>query len=204
MAIHQFSDPELYLLNNWASATLLERSVKAVRDKYTEILDSALDKVTERHKELDCRAIHLSDNWELTAGIGRKAWPSMYPRWPSGFWLGCGGLQNLTSMEGDSPYACVWLNPPKSAKLDLEEAVHKLKEAAKRLLSREQLERVEHSLGSGEADISYPLPEPRDELLNLLLKEDSRGFIDCIVAHYETLVRFMPVMDEIMHVRKRK
>jgi hypothetical protein len=123
MKPNRFSDPEVFLLNNWASAMLLERSMKAVRDKYAAILDAALDKVAQRHKELDCRAIHLSDNWEFTAGIGRKSWPSMHPRWPSGFWLGCNGLDNLTSMEADAPYACVWCNLRKAsdiASVDIE------------------------------------------------------------------------------------
>lgn len=203
MKTHRFSDPELYLLNNWASAMLLERSMKAVREKYAEILNTALDKVTERHKTLDSRAIETRDKWKFKVGIGNKSWPSMYSMWPSGFWLGCIGLRHLTSEDGDAPYACVWLNPLKSAELDLKAAVQRLCEAAKTILAQEQLKNVGQTVKKDEADIWYPLPEPRDKLLGMILNNQSRELLDCIVAHFETLAKFIPVMDEIAQTNRR-
>ena len=63
---------------------------------------------------------------------------------------------------------------------------------------------VGHDVDKSEADIWYPLPEPRHELLGMLLNNQSPAFIDCIVANLETLARFIPVMDEISLGNKQK
>jgi hypothetical protein len=70
-------------------------------------------------------------------------------------------------------------------------------------VTKEQFDSLERTVGNTAADISYPLSEPREELLEMLLKDDAGGFIDCIVAHFETLSGFIPVMDEIARTCKR-
>jgi hypothetical protein len=203
MKTHQFSDPELYLLNNWANAMLLERSMTAVRVKYAEILGVALEKVSKHHDGLDSRFIETKDKEKFKVGIGKRSWPSMYPKtWPSGFWLGCIGLRHLTSEDGDAPYACIWLNPPRSADLDLKVAVQRLHDAAQTILSQEQLPDLGKTVKVDEADIWYPLGEPRAKLLEMILNNKSRELIACIVAHFETMAKFIPVMDEIVGASK--
>ena len=204
MKIQPFSDPELYLLNKWESAMLLENSMKAVRDKYAQIFTAALDRLEQRYKGLDCRTMHLTDKWNPSVSIGKKSWPSMYPSWPSGFWLECIGLDHLTSQDKDAPHACVFFNPPKSEGRDLKGTVQRLREAAKTILTKERLDSVGHEIGKSESYIWYPLPEPRHELQRMLMNNQSREFIDCIVAHLETLEWFIPVMDEISRGGKRK
>ena len=204
MKIQPFRDPELYLLNKWESARLLEHSMTAVRDKYGQILDAALDKLRQRYSELDHKGIHLTDEWDLNVGIGKESWPSTYPKWPSGIWLGCLTLDHLTSEDADTPFACVWYNPPKSAGIDLDRAVKRMLEAAKTILTKELPHRVKEEVLRSEANIWYPLPESRHELLEMLLNNKSSAFIDCILAHFETLAKFIPVMDEIAGGSKRK
>jgi len=203
MKTHRFSDPELYLLTNWPGATLLEESMKAVRKKYDAMLASALDKVTQRHKELDCRAIENRDKWKFKVGIGKRSWPSMYPTWPSGLWLGCVGLRHLASEDADVPYACVWLNPPKSADLHLEDSVEQLRAAATTILPQEHWKDVGQTVKKDQVDIWYPLREPRAKILGMILNNQSHDLIDFIVAQFETLSGFIPVMDEIARSCKR-
>jgi hypothetical protein len=199
MKIQPFSDPELYLLNRWESAMLLESSMKAVRDKYEQIFGAALDRLEQQYKGLDCRTMHLSDKEDPSVSVGKKSWPSMYPNWPSGFWLGCIGLDNLTSEDADDPYASVFFNPPKSAVFEIQGIVRRLRDSAKTILTKEQMDRVREEVRKGHASIYYPLPEPRRELLEMLMNNKSAAFIDCIVAHLETLAKFIPVMDEVSH-----
>ena len=45
--------------------------------------------------------------------------------------------------------------------------------------------------------ISYYLPEKRTELLEMILKDDGQEFVDCLVKHFESFVRFIPVLDEV-------
>lgn len=199
----RFSDPELHLLHNWADAILLEDSMKAVRKKYDAMLRAALDVVAKRHKELDCRAIETKDKFKFKVGMGKKSWPSMWPTWPSGLWLGYVGLRRLTSEDEEIPYACVWLNPPKSADVDLKKAVGQLRDAAERVLPHEHLGNVDQTLKKDQADIWYPLTGAREKLLGMLLSNQPQELIDFIVAQFETLAKFIPVMDEITQGSKR-
>jgi len=203
MKIQAFSDPELYLLSNWDSGILLERSLNDVREKYQKIFSTALDQLGRKFKVLNQRGIHLSGEYDLSVGIGKESWPSTYSSWPSGFWLGCVTLDDLTSEDKEAPFACVWFNPPKSKGMDLGAAAERLREAARTILTNEQMEKVEQEVLRSEANIWYLLPEPRHELLAMLLNNRPGDFIDCIVAHFETLTKFIPVMDEISHSDKR-
>ncbi len=54
------------------------------------------------------------------------------------------------------------------------------------------------------AYLACPLPEPRQKLLDLLLADEARDFGDCMRGHFESLARFIPVMDEIVKKSKGK
>ena len=203
MTVQPFSDPELYLLNKWEDAMLLENSMNAVRDKYEQILATVLDRVEQQHRELDCRTMHLSYKEDPSVSISKKAWSSMYPNWPSGFWIGCIGLNNLASEDENEPYASVYFNPSKSAVFDSQEIVRRLRDFAETILTREQMSRLRDDANKGDASIYYLLPEPRRKLLEMLLNNKSAEYIDCIEDHLKTLARFIPVMDEIALSGKR-
>jgi hypothetical protein len=204
MRIHRFSDPELYLLKNWTNATSLERSMEAVRLKYTETLDAALDRIQRQHEVLVRRAIHLTDKSDPSVGIGGESWPRMYSTWPSGFWLGCIGLNNLMSMEEEAPYACVWLSQSRSGTVDLKAASRQLRDVAQEKLPQEQFKGLGRTVKKDEADIWYPLTEPRDKLLGMILNNQSHELVDFIVSQFETLTKFTSVMNEIARASKRK
>ena len=50
----------------------------------------------------------------------------------------------------------------------------------------------------------YSLPEPRPELLGLLLADNARGFVERMTAHFELLVEFIPFVDKIFESARRK
>ena len=68
-----FNQPDLYLLRHWSNARQLEDSMKAVREKYVALFEKVLDRVQDKHPDLDCREIHL-DKDGLNVGLGKKTW----------------------------------------------------------------------------------------------------------------------------------
>ena len=166
--------------------------------------EKVLEKVQEEHTELDCPAMHFAaGNAGLNVGIGKSDWPGNYPQWPSGFWLGALRLEDLASEEEELPYAMVYIAPPKNIQIDPAEAADKFAKEAKGILAKEDFDRVEDWSGKREAQIYCLLPQLRRDLLDLLKNDDGSGFIECMVAHFDLLAKFAPVVDEIFQVSKR-
>jgi len=204
MAIQPFSDPELYVLDNWARAVLFEGAMKAVRDKYATILGNVLDEVQKRYKELKIRGVH-PNNEEFNIGVGKAAWPSTDSSWPSGLWIGRIRVENVMSDDEGAPGAGVWVNPPRDAALDMQQTAQRLRDAAQAILAPEEYNRLEvETYGKTQAWIEYELSEPRAKLRQLLLMPKANDFINCLVGHFETLAEFIPVMDEIARGGKQK
>ena len=116
MESNRFKEHETYLLENWANATRLEASMKAVRTKYQLVFNEVLDKVQSEHPELDRRATDFE-----AIGAGKRSWLSSNPAWPSGLYIDDVSLENLACESGDPPNASVWLRPP-AGTLDIEKA----------------------------------------------------------------------------------
>ena len=207
MAKKLFPEHELYLLDNWGDACELEDSMDSTRETYKGILDDVLKKVRGEHKEFDCQGFHLGypADYALNIGVGKKAWHSLWPKWPSGFWLSNLWLENLISEDECHPSACVYIAPEKST-LDLADASNAiLHEAEKRkLLLAGQIASIEVvSNKKSQAWIAWPLPESRRELLDLLRHDEAKGFINRMVEHFELLSQFIPVMDRIFQDGKQ-
>lgn len=198
-----FNEPELYLIKNWSDAHLLEESMEAVRNKYGEIFGSVLDAVEKEHPELKSRSVQVASYGGI-AGIARETWPSMYSAWPSGLWIGNICLEGLVSDDSEAPEASVWIKPPKDGGVDLQEAARKLEQGAVKVLGRKEAKRVSTKCTRSEAYLWYPLPEKRQDLLQMLVTDGAQRFIDCIFAHFDVLARFIPVMDEIFTGARRK
>ena len=170
--------------------------MKAAREKYTQVLDEVLDEVAEKYEELDCRSTHPTYEGS-NVGIGKRSWPSKYPDWPSGLWVGHVRLDNVASDEDEyGPGGEVYIGICNDIKLDMAKVAERLLHAAK-TLSKDEFRRAETWSGKSDAGLWYPLPESREKLLELLVKDKARGFIDCMVAHFESLAKFIPIIDEI-------
>jgi hypothetical protein len=182
-----------------------------MRDKYRDVLGTVLNEVNKRHPELDCRGMDLELDEDddavcgcLNLGIGRKAWPSMSPRaYPTGLWI-CGiTLGELITRGERSASASVWINPSGDSRLDLRCASRRLEDDATRLEPTIRF-RAEVDDSQGSASIEYELPESRKKLLDFLVEDESRGFIRCMVGHFDTLAKFIPVIDGLFQHNKRR
>jgi hypothetical protein len=200
-----FNEPELYLLKKWTDAQLLEESMKAVRKKYAELFEKILEQVQESHEELDCPGIQPTGDGGLNLGLGKSTWPSKWPKWPSGLWLGPLRIEDLVAEDGETPGGSIWLYPPSEVALDISEAARKFQEAAPSILTKEELDRTDlEEPEEGYAHVNYSFPQSRQEVLDLLLKDDATDFIQCMVGHFETLANFIPVIDDIFQHGERK
>jgi hypothetical protein len=191
-------------LENWTDAVEFEASMDSVRETYKGICESVLTRVGGSHKELDCQGLHLtySGGYSLNLGLGKKAW-SRDQDWPTGIWLENLWIENLTVEDEAIPSGAIWIQPPAHTSLDLADAVDRLRKVAGKILTEEELSRMECKSRKSTAYIDYPLRQSRAELVNLLRSDDAKGFVDCMVEHFEALSRFLPVLENIFEGGKR-
>jgi hypothetical protein len=202
-----FNEVELYVLKNWTDARLLEESLNRMRKKYKEVLDKVLAEVRKKHRELDHDGLILNIDEEdddarniITIGVSKNEWSSNDRKQPTGLWLSGIAFGPLIVEREISPCANVFIYPGKDSKLDLPEVTRKLEDAATRILPEIEFRREPEA---GTACIYYSLPETQKKLLELLLKDESRGFISCLVAHFNNLAKFIPVVDKLFQKGKR-
>ncbi|MEI8373374.1 MAG: hypothetical protein WCJ35_11155 [Planctomycetota bacterium] len=195
MSTDGFNEAERYLVQNWRQARRVEESMADVRPKYVEIGDRILETVQENHPEL---------NWSENSlkrypciHIGRK-------KWQQGDDHGCIGIEYISLDEltaehpDDEPFIGIWTGEQKKPLTDFK-GIKRIEAAAKKLLAPEEIDRWEwpDELNQYQYQFSYYLPEKRTKLLDMILKDDGQEFVDCLVKHFESFVRFIPVLDEV-------
>ncbi len=193
-----FSEPEHFLLGQWMESRLLEDAMKVIREKYEQIFDDVVDEVKQNHPDLNYSKMRIHSEYS-GVGIGKAIWPKTRENgWPAGFYLEELRLENLTSPDLQAPNKSVWLYEPK-----LKEHEARLGNAAEKVLSKAELHRWKSGSDDKSAWLWRPL-EPRDTLFQLLLKDGSRGFIDCMVGHFEEMIKLTLAFDEILGTRKQR
>jgi hypothetical protein len=188
-----FSEPQQFLLQNWTDARLLEDEMEKVRREYNGILDRVLEQVAAKHGALDYSKKRIKDGW---IHVGKDKWGKGSE--PSGFYIEDLRLDDLTSAEKERPWKCVWFVEPD---IDEKEAERQLREAGSKEKEPPDLKWEGNKWGW---TLWCSLEQSNKELLELLVKNNARGFIDCMVAHFEWLTKFTPIVDEILMAGKRR
>jgi hypothetical protein len=188
----KFNEPDLCLLEKWTDARLLEDTMEAVRNKYKGIFDQVLEEVTKTHHELDYSKTRFSVGYSGIA-IGKAAWPKNPNGWPSGFYIEKLQLENLASPDSELPCKYIWI-----LHHDPKEVEGRLRKEAERVLTKDEFRGTECDSDNKGAWLLLSLEQSRTELFDLLIKNEARGFIDCMVAHFERMVKFTSVVDEIL------
>ncbi len=201
MAKQWCNEAERYLIQNWPSARLMEKAMESVRKEYKGVFERALEALQQSGKDFDNPGIFVTQFWgrgfvflNMTAWMrNKKIWP------PPGFYIENLRLELLCDKDEAVPYASIWL-PAKKNGVDPAEARKAILEAAQQLLTEE--ERALCLKGQEEDDypLYYDLPEPKDQLLKMLLDGDAQPFVDCMVGHLDLLARFTPVIDKLLGV----
>ncbi|MCE9546667.1 MAG: hypothetical protein K8T25_14400 [Planctomycetia bacterium] len=191
-----FNQPERFLLEQWSDAQLVENAVKQIRIKYKSKLDQVLEELEKQYPNLNHSKRRVASYYGGVA-IGKATWPKGGNNWPTGFYVEDLRLENLTSAQSGSPHKWVWIfcNEAHRVKSDL-------KKTAATLLGKEEAVRWEFWSDKSGGGIGCPI-ESREEILRLLMEDESQGFVDCIVAHFNTLVKFTSIVDAIVTTAKR-
>lgn len=201
MPVDKFNEAEKYLIENWRQACLVEKSMKDIRRRYTEIGDRVLESLRDAHKELDWGESCVKKDGYIAAG--RKKWRCGDVQGQIG--VECISLEELADDNSDRPFIGIWTGSPKTPLTDLK-GIERLLSEADTLLSEDELARCEKDDPSQCEDpadyeyqyvIWYYLPEERRALLNMLVAGDGEQFVDCLVGHFKVFAQFIPLLDEI-------
>ena len=193
----KFSTPERFLLDHWTDARLLEDAMDAVRNRYKEIVELVLEEVLKNSRgALDYPKLRINSAYGW-ASIGKASWPRNPGAWPSGFFIENLRLEDLTLPDSDHPFKNVWIFQPIP-----NGAEPKLRNAAEGILGKDEFRRWEFDANSGGTGLWCPL-EPAEELFKLLVNDEARGLVDCLVAHFESMTKFTAILDEIYASGKR-
>lgn len=196
-----FNAPEVMLIRNWSDVRELEKTAEAVRSKYVEIFDQVLQAVRNNHRELNLPWMKSLLRFQ-SVGIGKESWRFKPDAWPSGFWIEDILLDNLLAQDQAGPTKWVCIHDPRA---DLHEAEDRLREHATKTLGREELRLIEFGTDKRTAFFGLRLKEPRDQLVELLIKDEARGFIRKMIDNFEWMTKFTSVLDEFHSpARKRR
>lgn len=188
----RFNEPELCLLKDWTDARLLEDSMKEVRNKYDGILEEVIEKVQRNHNDLDCLKRWFLRSGYRAVAIGKSNWPKSPEGWPSGFGIDHMGLDSMVLESDTHPSEYLFING-----LQQREVEEKLGAAVRKTLGT-NWEPCPEKNGGG----FYCRLESRQALLDLLIKDEARGFIACMVGHFKQMAQLMSDVDECVS-RKR-
>ncbi len=188
---------ESFLFDRLPDVVQLEKTMGGIRRKYNELWEIICNRVKDRHPELDHRIIRVIDSYAQT-GMGRKCWPSQYSTWPSGIYIWDIKLECLCSEDQKTPSAGIWIKPPENLRVNLVKAKEQIYSEANRLLKLNLKEERGAAI-----NIWYDLPESRQGLLNMLIKNDGREFIKCMVSHFDSLSSLIPAINQVYGEGKR-
>jgi len=182
----------------------MEMEMKLVGEKYDELFE----RVAERLRRLP--GFHNSEVYRIPREVyrvsideaslifHRRCWYSRPGYWPSGLFLGGVFLNDLTAQSSDPPCVGVFLRPRRSGGIV---ARPEFRAKAERFLSGKKVswtpdEKRDYECGW------YPLPEPREKLLEMLRAGGGEPFVKCMADHVLRLKPLIPVLDQIL-LKKR-
>jgi len=196
MAKALLNEAERFLLQNWTDARLLEEAMEVVRGKYTEVCERVVEAVAKEHPELDAYRIAVTQFWGVGyLGMGRKTWPGGESTWPSGFWVNNIRLEILSDENAEPPYVYIEFSGKSKESLDFDKARIAVQKAAEKFLAPEELKSIAEATEKG---VLIWLPAPsKNKLLGALLDGDGEAFVKLLVSQFDTMTRFVPVLDKV-------
>ena len=190
------NEAERFLVEHWEEARLLEESMEGVRTKYKELFQRILDAVTEGHPELDAQRSAVTQFWGVGyIGFGRRSWPGGESDSPSGLWLENLRLEVLAAEDSEAPIAYIWVSNKPKSNLDFDAARAAVNEAARNLLTSEELKRTENA--DSDNVLLYLSAPSKSELFRALSDGDGQGFVALFVAQFDLMARFVPPLDNV-------
>jgi hypothetical protein len=203
MPADRFNEAEMYLVQNWQKACLVEKSMKEIRKRYAAILDRVWEAVEHEHKELDWCEIVVTQSW--CTGymyIGRNDWRVV----DDYTYIGVENLrlEILADDNAEAPFIGIWAGKPRRPAMKME-GIKAVMSAVKRILPKAEFSwEVQADPSDYEWLLWYYLPKTRQELLGMILDGDGQRFVNCLVEHFEVFTKFIPVLDGVFSKPNKK
>jgi hypothetical protein len=201
------SEQNRWLIEQWARALQFEDAMESARYYYEQLFEKVLEKVRNKHPELRQCARHMlsqrvtEGDWDDgggCAGFSSPKWHSNWPSWPSGIWIWNISLDELVTERAPAPSASIWL----SLRNRSDKKIGKLRE---RLLTKSRKVRGCRALHFETDDDSdrltclyYDLREERTKLLDMVLQDNGRPFVECIASHVERMASLVQGFDDLL------
>jgi len=198
-----FNEAEALLLGRWQTARELELTMGKMRESYTALCKRVLEAVQAKHSDLDASRLWVTQFWgDGYMCMAKKSWVT---KDTTGFWIDNLLLEYLTDVGQPPPTASVWFDRKSFAPEELTIMKNTVRSSARGILRADEakLWSLADSDDVGMA-VHFIVPEKKTELTAMLAEGDGHRFVDCMVAHFDSLVRFTPSVDQALQKVRRK
>ena len=196
-----FNEAERYLLENWSDAASLEESMEAIRKKYENMVQQALNQAQQQRPELDVASAFATQFWGIGwIGLSKTCWEASNPSNRPGLWISGIRLEILASSANESPAAIIWASPKdlKKRNRKVPETIEFIWNEAKNRLGQETASQFEKGTGSDGTLIRAPMAS-KAEILEAIQSANGDRFSELIVSAFDDLGPLVPAIDEIFN-----
>jgi CRISPR/Cas system-associated protein Cas5 (RAMP superfamily) len=195
----------IWIIANWEKLIRLEDAIGRTRENYVKVFGEIHKVVKQRHPALNRMTSHFSPKEIRDYETGQAAfsstnWPYKYESWRTGIYISGISLDELSGeKQTEQPAITIWVGTDdKIRDKKVEILRRRLSERSKKVFAGKNLQLKSVDGEDYRTCLMYPLPEDRSKLLDLLVKRDSKGFIDCMVNHVNLMASFIPIIDEVL------
>jgi hypothetical protein len=203
----KLSEQDRWLIQRWQKARQFEDAMVSARLYYEDLFRKVHQRVRKRYPELnECTPQRLSERvteaaWEGgggCAGFSSAKWRRAWTSWPSGIWISNISLDELVTERAPAPTSCIWVSVSKRSDKRVEKLRGRLVAKSLRLAGYRSLGVQKHDESDNRVCLWYQLPGERTRLLKMVLLNDGRPFVDCIVNHVELMARLVQGLDDLL------
>ena len=207
MSEQKLSIQDIWLVKNWERARQFEEAMASAREHYEQLFYKVRDKVQQTHKEISvCRPHQLSEqvpeaDWKYSggcAGFCKSKWRGDWAKWPPRIWFWNISLDELVTERADAPTASVYLGFGKYNRRKLEDLRERLR---KRIQGDSRWRALNFNTdceSQSESWFYYYLPQERTELLDMVVRDGGRLFVNCIAKHVQLIADLLTGLDDFL------
>ncbi len=192
----------IWMITNWEKLRRLENAMNQARGNCTKLIGQIHASVKRRFPALDRNETYFSPNeirdYGGQAAFSSGKWPYKYPKWRTGIYVSGISLDALTEEKQIEPAIFIWVGVGENKRDERVEVLRaRITQKAKKIFANKNLQWKSND-DDWRVCLIYPLLEERSKLIELLVKSEGKGFVDCMVNHINRMAAFIPIMDEVL------
>lgn len=194
----KFNPADRYLIGRWKDALEFESGMESVRKVYKEIIDEIPTEIQNAswwdNNTFKCWSRASGTGY---IGFGKKSWdPTQSVDDFPGLWIAGIGLDHLLNDEADLPEAYLWIRPIKKGGYDRAIVRDKILAAAAPVLQK--FPNRETAYEDDAVIVDYTFPQDRKSLIEKILNDGGRPFVDVLMEHVNRLALLIPAVDDAL------